>query len=341
MGERGAIDDVVQPFRLGRHVVRGRHVRLGAAVDTVLGQHAYPQTVSALLGELMALGALLASSIKFDGVFSIQTKGDGPVRMMVADITSAGAVRGYADFDRDGLAAAEAAAGEDSVPRLLGAGYLAFTVDQGPKTERYQGIVELAGATLSDCAHNYFRQSEQIETSIKLASAPVVGNGLRPGAAAGWRAGAIMLQRAPTDGGDETGSALDKALPLAEQNQVVAGGRLTAADRADEAEEAEEEWRRAVILMSSVKSAELLDPALPSDALLCRLFPEEAVWVYRPRPLAFGCRCSRQRVAATLRRLPRHEIEQLKVDGQVVVTCQFCNRSESFDTQQLDAVYAA
>ncbi len=348
MSERRASDDVVRPFRLGRHGVRGRHVRLGAAVDIVLGQHAYPRTVSALLGEMMALGAVLASSLKFEGVFSIQTKSDGPVRMMVADITSAGAVRGYADFDRAALAAA--ATGEGSVPRLLGAGYLAFTVDQGPKTERYQGIVELVGATLSECAHNYFRQSEQIETGIKLAAAPVVGNGLRQGAAAGWRAGAIMLQRAPGDGGDggdEAGRALGKARPLAAQTRGTAGDRADLpeeseeVEEAEEAEEAEEEWRRAVILMSSVRSAELLDSALPSEALLRRLFPEEPVWVYRPRPLAFGCRCSRQRATATLRWLPRHEIEHLKVAGQVVVTCQFCNRSESFDTQQLDAVYAA
>ena len=63
-------------------------------------------------------------------------------------------------------------AAHGSVLRLLGAGYLAFTVDQGEFTERYQGIVELTGRTLADCVHHYFQQSEQIEAAIKVAAAP-------------------------------------------------------------------------------------------------------------------------------------------------------------------------
>jgi molecular chaperone Hsp33 len=94
-------------------------------------------------------------------------------------------MRGYARFD----AARLAGAGDDGapVPRLLGAGRLAFTVDQGADTERYQGITPLEGATLTECAHNYFRQSEQLDTAIVLVAAP-----LRPA-----RAAALMIQRMP------------------------------------------------------------------------------------------------------------------------------------------------
>ena len=313
-----AADDFVRTFRLDKAGVRGRQVRLGDALNTVLVQHDYPDPVSRLLGELIALSTLLASTIKYDGVFTVQTRGDGPLSMTVADVTSDGALRGYADFDPDAVAAALADGEEGSVPRLLGAGHLAFTVDQGPDTERYQGIVALEGASLSECAHNYFRQSEQIATATQLTAGRVAGM---------WRAGALMLQHEPGDGGHDR--------PLGRDDLPDTPGAGL------EDQEANEDWRRAVILMSSVTPDELLDPAIGSDALLFRLFHEESVRVHAPRPLAFGCRCSRDRVENTLKGLPETEIKGLKIDGRVVVTCQFCNKSESFGYIELDAIYAA
>ena len=96
---------------------------------------------------------------------------------MVADVTSEGDVRGYASSTPKASAAVTSAAGGGSlsVPKLLGAGYLAFTVDQGSHTERYQGIVELTGATLADCVHHYFRQSEQLDSVVKVAAGRATG----------------------------------------------------------------------------------------------------------------------------------------------------------------------
>ncbi len=317
MNEGGVSDDFVRTFRLDAAGVRGRQVRLGGALDTILTQHDYPLPVSRLLSELIALAALLSSTIKYDGVFTVQTSGDGPLRMMVADVTSAGALRGFADFDADALAALPAEEEDGSVPRLLGAGHLAFTVDQGPETDRYQGIVALEGSSLSDCAHNYFRQSEQIATAIQLAAER---------GADGWRAGALMLQREPADGGHGRSLGRD-AWPE------------TPGDKLEDQEE-QEDWRRAVILMSNVSVGELLDADISSDRLLFHLFHEESVRAHLPRPLAFGCRCSRHRVETTLKALPRDEIEALTDDGLVVVSCQFCNKSESFGELELDAIYA-
>src|SRR5579875_27274 len=197
----GVPDDLVQPFQIEPFALRGRLVRLGAAIDSILTRHAYPPPVAQLLGEAIALAVALAGALKYDGVFTLQTKGDGPIHLMVADVTSAGAVRGYAQYDEAKLAKAMAG-GEPghSVPRLLGAGYLAFTVDQGEHTDRYQGIVELQGATLAECAHHYFRQSEQVQTGIKLA---VGHDGER------WRAGGVMLQRLPTEGGAASAAESD------------------------------------------------------------------------------------------------------------------------------------
>src|SRR6185437_16788416 len=140
-----APDDLVQPFQIEPFALRGRLVRLGPAIDSILTRHAYPAPVAAMLGEAITLAVALAGALKYEGVFTLQTKGDGPIKMMVADVTTAGALRGYAQFDTAKLEAETAVNG--SVPRLLGAGYLALTVDQGEHTERYQGIVELTGST--------------------------------------------------------------------------------------------------------------------------------------------------------------------------------------------------
>jgi molecular chaperone Hsp33 len=314
-----ANDDLIQPFQLESLGARGRLVRLGAVARSVIGAHDYPDLAAGLLGQTLALAAVLAGALKFDGVFTLQTKGDGALSMMVADITSDGDMRGYAEFDPGRLAEAAAAAPPGpgtaepvSVPRLLGAGHLAFTVDQGPETKRYQGIVELEGATLADCAHQYFRKSEQIETGIRLAA------GKRPdgGGDGAWRAGGMMLQR----------------MPSAPEGE---GGRGPAAWD----DEAEENWRRALVLMGSLSDEELLDPALEPHDLLYRLFHEERVRVYRPRPLAHRCHCSAERVKEMLAAMPRDEVEALEVEGQVVVTCQFCNARYSFDQAALAVLY--
>ncbi len=237
------LGDSLQPFRLGRQRLRGQHVRLGDTAHTILTQTDYPPMVARLLGELLALTVVLGGSLKYDGIFTAQARGDGPVRMLVADLTSDGALRGYASYDEAALARLAVSLEDDLVPRLLGAGHLAFTVDQGPDTERYQGIVELEGASLSACAHTYFRQSEQIASAIKLAAAPIDGT---------WRAGALMLQRVPGEGGVDSETQIEDA-----------GAGLDW-----EETDPDEDWRRAVILMSSVSEAELLDPALDSVRLL-------------------------------------------------------------------------
>jgi molecular chaperone Hsp33 len=299
------MDDLIRPFQIDSHALRGRLVRLGPVFDRVVGRHGYPPQVATMLGEAVALAALLAGALKYDGVFSLQTKGDGPIGLLVADVTSAGAVRGYAQFDAAALE--RTAASGNSVPRLLGAGYLAFTVDQGEHTERYQGIVELVGATLADCAHHYFRQSEQIEAGIRVAA--------RHHGAAGWRAGAMMLQRLPDEGG--FGDASEQAV-----------------------EASDDGWRRALVLLGTCRDDELTDPGLDSDALLFRLFHEEGVRVYPAQPLEARCRCSRQRIEHVLRSLPVEDLDHLAVDGVVGVTCEFCSTQYSFSDAEIAALRA-
>lgn len=296
-----ADDDFVLPFALENQPIRGRLVRLGPLAREIVGRHAYPPAVAGLLAELMTLAALLGDSLKFDGIFSLQTKGEGPVRLMVADVTSAGDIRAYAQFDPDSVVRATGAADAPSLPHLTGPGYLAFTVDQGPDTDRYQGIVELAGESLVDCIHHYFRQSEQIRTAIVMADQPDA-NGERQTAA-------IMLQRmpAPADAG-----------------------------RAPEEDIDDENWRRAVLLLSTVTRSELSDRDLSPADLLFRLFHEEGVRVFDRRPLQARCRCSRERVERTLAQLAHDELVELIEDDRLVVTCEFCNRRYPFDRSEID-----
>jgi molecular chaperone Hsp33 len=277
--------DLVQPFLLEVPGLRGRLVRMGPLVDTVISRHDYPEPVAALLGELLALAGALSSLLKFEGVFTVQTKSDGPVGLMVADLTKAGELRGYAEVDRARLDALLAVAG-DEVPgaaALLGEGHIAFTVDRGPQGDRYQGIVELVGGNLADYLQHYFRQSEQLKTALKLAAGRVDGS---------WRSGGLLLQQIP-------------------------------------------------VLMASRTEQELLDPALPANDLLYRLFHDERVRVFEPRPLVSGCRCSQARIEQVLRTLPRDEVETMTVAGEVVMTCQFCNSDYRFDAAALDRVYGA
>ena len=156
-----ASDNLLLPFQIESMAAQGRLVRLGDAVQAVLGAHDYPESVARLLGEAQAIAGVIAGTLKFDGVLTFQIKGDGPITILVVDVTSDGAMRGYAQFDLEKLSDLEKGDGtkgpQQAVPRYLGNGYLALTVDQGQDTQRYQGIVPLEGATLTDCAHTYFR----------------------------------------------------------------------------------------------------------------------------------------------------------------------------------------
>ncbi|MEQ8639865.1 MAG: Hsp33 family molecular chaperone HslO [Alphaproteobacteria bacterium] len=305
--DSGRGDDFVEPFQIESigGGVRGRLVRLGPLVDDILTRHDYPEPVARLLGEALTLTSALAAGLKFNGSFSLQAQGDGVVSLLVADVTADGEMRGYAKFDPQRLSAASV----DSTVRaagdvgLMGRGYLAFTADPGDDGDRYQGIVDLAGETLAQCAEHYFRQSEQIETRILAAAEPRQ----RPNGAREWRAGALMLQRLPTD----------------EQHP---GGARNAYDSESSGPVSDEDWNRAVMLMATSTADELTDATLPARRLLYRLYHEDGVRVFPRKALSRGCRCSEHRVQRILASLPRDDLSDLAEDGKLVMTCEFCSR---------------
>ena len=278
----------VTPFHLPGRPVRGRLIRLGALAHALLGRHQNPPVVTQLAGQALALAAGLSSALKYRGSFSLQAKGDGPVSMLLADCTQEGALRGYARADADKFAALTAQTPEPTAAQLLGQGYLAFTVDQGGETDRYQGIVSIEGASLRDMALHYFRTSEQLQYDVRLAAAHTPD---------GWRAAALILER-------------------------VAGGGGTPPDM--DAAAQDEAWRTATTLAATLTEAELLDDTLLPDRLIWRLFGAEGAALDRPRALAYGCRCSRAKLSGILESFPEDDLDEMAVDGDIVMTCEFC-----------------
>nr|WP_041536213.1 Hsp33 family molecular chaperone [Parvibaculum lavamentivorans] len=306
------IDDLVQPFQIEDLGIRGRVVRLGPLVDRVLTAHAYPEPVSRLLGEALALTAMIGSALKFDGRFILQTQSKGPVSLLVADYESPGKLRGYAQMD-DGRLQEALKEGRTSPADLLGDGYLALTIDQGPDMERYQGIVALDPKGLSHSAHEYFASSEQVATRIRLAAGPFYHRE-ETGPEKNWRAGAIMIQHIPREGG-LTGYREDE-----DERPVT---------------EEEENWNRASILLDTVEDHELLDPSLEPNRLLFRLFHEDGVRAYEPAPVEFACHCSRERMGSVLRSFGGHEIDEMVQDGVITATCEFCSEVYVFAPDEL------
>ena len=285
-----AQDDFVAAFQIEDEPLRGRIARLGAVVDEVLTRHAYPDPVANLLGEACALAALVGASLKFEGRLIVQAQGDGPVSFVVADYDTSGALRGYCSFDADKVEAANQGFVRPGAGTLLGKGVFTMTIDQGPDTERYQGITQIEGETLALCAETYFAQSEQTPTRVRLS----VGQ-LQTDAGLVWRAGGLLIQN-------------------------IAGD-------SDARQLAEESWERAQALFETTGEDELIDPTVPAEVLLFRLFHEDGVRLFEPKPLKAFCRCSPERILNLLRSFPveeRHDM--VEADGLIRVTCEYCSR---------------
>ena len=312
-------DDLVLPFGVAPLDLRGRVVRLGPSIDRILEQHGYPDPVSRLVGEATVLTALLGSALKIDGRFQLQTKTDGLVDMLVVDFDAPDRLRAFARYD----ATRVAEAGTRLPPaELLGHGHLALTIDQGADMSRYQGVVPLEGQGLEAAAHQYFEQSEQIPTLVRLAVAQSV-----TGEGSAWRAGGLLAQFLPESEDRRRKADLDPG------NAPEGFLRDTSED---------EGWTEAKALAATVEDHELVDPTLSSERLLYRLFHERGVAVFEPQALRDACRCSRERIAGMLRSFsPQERHDMIGPDGRIGVTCEFCGTKRDFDPGAFDPPAAA
>ncbi len=283
-----APDDLVAPFQIEGEPVRGRLVRLGAAVDKILAAHNYPEAVANLLGETCALAALVGSNLKFEGRMIVQAQGDGPVRYVVCDYDTSGALRGYCRYDQEAVEAVSKGFVRPGAKTLLGSGVFIMTVDQGPDMDRYQGVTAIEGETLALCAEQYFAQSEQTPTRVRLAVGQAdMGDGPQ------WRAGGMLIQNIAED--DARGPTADA-------------------------------WTRTQAFFETVGEDELIDPTISADTLLFRLFHEDGVRVFEAKPLTATCRCSQERIVSVLASFsPEEQSDMVEANGQIRVTCEYCS----------------
>jgi molecular chaperone Hsp33 len=299
-------DDIVLPFHVEPLDTRGRAIRLGRVLDEILARHSYPPAVERLLAEAIALTALMGSSLKFDGRFQLQAKTDGPVSLLVVDLGTPSALRAYARFDAERVAALGERA---DAATLLGQGYLGMTVEQTALHSRYQGIVALEGQGLEIAAMQYFRQSEQIPTALRIA----VAEHQKAGGQRQWRVGGVLAQFLPAspermrqadlDPGDAPAGTIRHVLPE------------------------DDAWIEARALVETTQDIELVDPALGLDRLLFRLFNERGVAVSEPIPMEDRCRCSEARIRETLSQFSAADLADMREeDGEIAVTCEFCSR---------------
>ncbi len=282
-------DDLVAAFQIETWPVRGRLTRLGPVVDDILKRHDYPEPVANLLGEACALAALVGNSLKFEGRLIVQAQGDGPVAYVVADYDTTGGLRGYCKFDKAKVEDVSHGFARPGAQTLLGKGVFIMTIDPTTAMDRYQGVTPIEGETLALCAEHYFAQSEQVPTRIRLA----VGE-LTTAEGKQWRAGGAMIQFIAED--DARGETRDA-------------------------------WEREQMLFETLGEDELVDPNVPPETLLYRLFHEDGVRLFAAKPLRAMCRCSEERVMGMLRSFPQSDRDEMvEADGDIHVTCEYCSR---------------
>jgi len=301
-------DDVVVPFAVEPLDIRGRAVHLGPMLDKILNRHAYPEDVCFLMSEMIVLTVLLGTSLKFDGNFILQTQSDGPVSLLVVDFSTPDSVRAYARYDKTAVEEA-AKMGKATPIELLGNGVMAMTVDQGADMQRYQGIVALDGISLEEAAHQYFKQSEQIPTKLRISVAQVI----RP---------------AETGGGSETlwraGGVLTQFLPEA-QSRVVVRDLPGGSDEDEDDRDDDDSWVEATALMDTVGDDELTDPQIGIERLLYRLFHEHGVRVFEGIRVLDKCTCSREKVISMLRSFAQDPEKPELREEDYSTTCEFCS----------------
>lgn len=287
-GETGY--DRVLRFSIPGRNARGRVVRLGPVLDTILTAHDYPPPIRRLLAEALVLTALLGTLLKDEGsqlTMQAQTEA-GVVDLLVCDYRN-GELRGYVRHDAERLAELGR---NPSLYALFGKGYLAVTFDLAATGQRYQGIVPLEGASLAEACESYFAQSEQVPTLIRVG----IGDG-----SAGCIGAGILVQH------------------LAEGEE----GRERLHVKMDHPE-----WEHVAVLAGSTRPEELVDPDLSLEALIWRLFHDESeVRVETGGTLRRGCRCSIAHYESVLAKFPEQDrIEMRNAQGLIEVDCAFCSK---------------
>ncbi|HEV7613776.1 MAG TPA: Hsp33 family molecular chaperone HslO [Steroidobacteraceae bacterium] len=303
--------DCLHRFMFDKYPIRGHLVHLDAAWRALIEHRDYPAAIRDALGETVAASLLLAATIKFEGVLSLQLQGDGPVQLLLAQCTNGLAVRGLARYRQSGPehagtgtgAGIGTGAGADPARAgdLIGTGNLTVTLETDDGAQRYQGIVPMSSQRVGESLQVYFENSEQLPTRLWLYADASSASGM-------------LLQKLPTP--DDSSVEPEAAASI------------------------DDAWRRVQLLGETLTSEELR--TLTDAQILHRLFNEDDVRLFEPAPVYFRCRCSRERVAGMLQGLGEAETRSVLAErGEVEVRCDFCNRAHVFDAVDVAQLFNA
>ena len=285
------LNNHVIPFQLGNNSVRGNLVRLQTVVSEIVKRHKYPKNVESLFADTLTITACLGSSMKHNGVFTIQAKGTGDVHTLFSDITSDGFLRGYIGLNAGFKSA------DSNLNSLMGSGHISFTLDQGKYTKRYQGIVSLEEPNMSKTTELYFNNSEQLETKFLTFNFYDIDISNRKNL---FSAGLIMLQKLPVKNSFNE-----------ESNEEV--------------------WQNSLNFLSTLGKEEFLSTNLTSEEILYRLFNELEITVYNEIIIQDQCRCSDKKIKFAIKNLSKKELQEIADEnGNVKVVCEFCKTERIF-----------
>lgn len=331
----------VVPFYLDHAHVKGRLIRLGPLVETLLARHKYPDLVNHYIAELIALAAALSIDVKHEGIFTLQISAQpdhkGPIRLITVDINTQGHVRAYAQLDSEAFQ--QTINSSLSLRDIFGQGFMVFTADLAHQSERYQAIVELTGRTLADSMHHFFRQSDQIPTGLILFSRPLAEpTSVRQvqGAYGAQERNVHGVHEHPSTGETQQLSAGGRLCKRSSQsvapaNQLTAGALilqripLEIGSTLEQKEQDEDDWITNLSLLGTLTKQELLDKNLSSEQLLHRLFHERKLHVLESKPLQAQCSCSKDRIEKVINNFPPEDRLEMAVNGEIKVVCEFCN----------------
>ena len=335
----------IVPFMLDNGVVRGRLVRLGTALTDITNQHNYPAIINQYIGEMLALGAALIMDIKTQGLITLQITNAAIVNMIVADVNSDGDIRACASWNNDALMALIKDTPKPSFAQLFAGGNLTFTVALAHQKEHYQAIVELNGATLSECMHHYFRQSAQIPTALFIG----VEDSAHPNlardpmdlshmdfSAAGTAAGTVIPLYSATH--QHTNQPNDDHKDYVSGAILLQRTPIDPTKSSEEIEAEEDDWFTGVSLLATLKVHELLAINLAPDQLLHRLFHERSLKITTFKNIQARCTCSRARIHEILTRFSADDIEGMFVNDKIEVDCEFCSKKYVFEKPDINSM---
>lgn len=155
-----SLEDQLYRFIFDEFPIRGEFIRLEESFQTIIGQHDYPEVLRRLLGEALAVAGLLGAIIKFDGRLTVQYRGNGKLKLLLAQCNNQYQLRGLIKWD-----------GELSYEEIMeefNHGVLVIMIDMGMAKGRYQGVVSWRGNSLAESIEGYFKDSEQLNTKLWL-----------------------------------------------------------------------------------------------------------------------------------------------------------------------------